>query len=94
VKKKSSARAFALVKAGLEHVDEIDPRFTVSILMYLNVIWEDSRIQGPAQDDPTQMIPIDFGFVDSIWLPDIYIYDMKEILLSKFNIPFAGNTKI
>jgi hypothetical protein len=71
-----------------------DIKFTVSILMYLNIIWEDFRIHGPVQEDPKEMTPIDFGFVDSLWLPDVYIYDLKEILLSKFNIPFAGNTFI
>jgi len=84
--------AFELEISQILAFDDI--RFTASILMYLNVIWEDSRIQGPAQEDPEQMIPIDFGFVDSLWLPDVYIYDMKEILLSKFNIPFAGITCI
>ena len=84
--------AFELEISQILAFDDI--RFTVSILMYLNVIWEDSRIQGPALEDPTQMIPIDFGFVDSLWLPDVYIYDMKEIVLSKFNIPFAGDSCI
>lgn len=70
-----------------------DIGYTVSILLYVSMVWEDPRIIGPTPDDPTKMFPIDNGFASSIWLPDIYIYDVKEIILSKFNIPFAGKIK-
>ena len=67
-----------------------DVRFTISLLMYLGVTWNEPRIIASTPDDPDMLIPIDIGFVKSMWLPDIYIYDMKEIKIPKFNIPFAG----
>jgi hypothetical protein len=70
-------------------VDEI--AFTVSLSINLLFVWEDFRITGPTPNDPSEQVPIDIRFVQSLWLPDIYIYDMKEISPTKFNIPFAGN---
>ena len=67
-----------------------DVRFTISILMYLGGSWVDPRIISLDQVDPAEKIPIDIGFADDLWLPDIYIYDMKEITIPKYYIPFAG----
>jgi len=80
------------IKIDLLQILEIDEvKFTVTLSINILIIWEDFRITGPTANDPTEQIPIDIRFVDSLWLPDIYIYDMKEILPTKFNIPFAGN---
>ena len=67
-----------------------DAGYTAKILLYVSMVWNDPRITGPTPEDKNKMFPIDNGFASSIWLPDIYIYDAKEIILSKFNIPFAG----
>ena len=67
-----------------------DVRFTVSMLMNLGVTWEDHRISGPTQEDPNLKFPIDIGFANELWLPDVYIYDLKQIDIPKFYIPFAG----
>lgn len=75
----------------LQILEVDETRFTVSLLMDLHVSWEEFRITGPTPDDPSRLLLIDIRFVQSLWLPDIYIYNMKEIVPSKFNIPYAGN---
>ena len=76
------------------HILEFDDiRFTVTILLDLSIEWVDSRIIGPASIDPEEHISTDLGFANHLWLPDIYIYNMKENIMSTFNIPFAGKTK-
>jgi hypothetical protein len=67
-----------------------DIQFTVSMLMYLGVTWEDHRISGPTPEDSNLMVPINIKFADDLWLPDIYIYDLKQTAVQKFYIPFAG----
>ena len=67
-----------------------DLRFTVSLFMYIGVSWKEPRLIAPIPDDPNKLMPIDIGFIDHMWQPDIYIYDMKEIKFPKFNIPYAG----
>ncbi len=79
------------IEIDVLQIHEIDDiTFTICLSLNLNVIWQDFRIIGTSSDDPTAVIPIDSRFVESLWLPDLYIYNMKEILPKKFNIPFAG----
>ena len=81
------------IQVDVLQIHEIDDiAFTVSLSLNLIVSWRDFRITGPTPDDPQEIIPIDVRFVQNLWLPDFYIYDMKEIVPKKFNIPFAGNT--
>jgi len=82
-------------KIDLLQILEIDEvKFTVTLSINIVISWEDFRITGPTPNDPADQFPIDIRFIDSLWLPDIYIYDMKEILPIKFNIPFAGNNSL
>ena len=84
-----------LISFEIWHIlDFDDVRFTISVLMYLGVTWNEPRIIATTPHDPDMLKPIDIGFVDSMWLPDIYIYDMKEIITPKFNIPFAGELNL
>jgi len=77
---------------GVHFLEFDDTKFTVSLLLGLSIEWDDYRITGPDGIDPWESFPVDIGFANNLWLPDLYIYNMKENIMSTFNIPVAGKT--
>ena len=90
--KDSEPLVIYLLLDGFHILEFDDIRFTVKLLLYLSVIWEDYRIIGPPDIDPTESCPVDIGFANNLWIPDIYIYNVIEHQVSNFNFPFAGKT--
>ena len=74
----------------LQILDVDDIKFTVMFSMYFGVRWQEPRIVGPAPDDENYYQPIDTGFIKHLWVPDIYLWYLKEIEVLDFLIPFAG----
>jgi len=74
---------------GIECLEIDDVRSTVNLIMTLFVVWNDLRITVPSEH-PASWVTLDSKFAESLWLPDIYIYDMKEIVVPKFNIKYTG----
>ena len=54
---------------GVEHSD-----FTININVFLTLTWFDDRINISADDDE---INVDVQFIDNLWKPDVYFYDLK-----------------
>ncbi len=67
--------------------------FTVTIFMLMVFTWPEPRLTGYdtiAKNNKT-LQPLDLHLLSNVWVPDIYIYDMKSLQRSKFLTEFAGN---
>lgn len=58
--------------------------------MYFGVRWQEPRIIGPPPPEDNPYVPIDLGFIDFLWVPDIYIYHLKSIQVLNIFTQFAG----
>lgn len=84
-----------LVDFDIAQVVEInDVKFSIKVLMYIGLTWVDHRFIGPGDSDMNSWIPVDADFTNHIWLPDLYIYDLKEIVFPKYYKPFSGRFSV
>ena len=74
----------------LQIVEVDDVMFSIKFVMDIALTWVDQRIVALANHDPTAWIPVDLDFASNIWLPDSYIYEMKESNIPKYYKPFEG----
>ena len=76
----------------LQIVDINDVDFTVTFSMYLFVKWIEPRLKsnGTTSGPDNQETPIDLKFLDKLWVPDVYFYDLKRLEDHKFLTKFAG----
>jgi hypothetical protein len=72
----------------LQILEVNDQLFTVSLTMYFRVAWQDPRILSPPTDNPH--IPIALSFLDHLWVPDIYFYNLKSTQTLNIISEFAG----
>jgi hypothetical protein len=72
----------------LQILEVNDKLFTVSFSMYFGVAWQDPRILSPLTDNHN--IPIALSFMDHLWVPDIYFYNLKSIQTLNIISEFAG----
>jgi hypothetical protein len=75
-------------KPWLPILEVNDQLFTVSLTMYFRVAWQDPRILSPPTDNPH--IPIALSFLDHLWVPDIYFYNLKSTQTLNIISEFAG----
>ena len=76
----------------LQIVDINDVDFTVTFSMYLFVKWMEPRLQrnGTTSGSENQETPVDLKFLDKLWVPDVYFYDLKRLEDHMFLTKFAG----
>ena len=68
-----------------------DVKFTVSFSMYFGVRWLEPRIEGPPPPADNPYVPIDIKFINELWVPDVYVYFLKQINVLTIFTKFAGN---
>ena len=71
-------------------LDINDVEFTLSLSMYFGVRWEEPRLISNASSNETY-VAADISFFDQLWVPDVYIYNLKNIKKYKIFTDFAGN---
>ena len=54
-----------------------DKQFCVTISMYFNVQWFEPRFQTNNTDLEGVWTPIDLQFMENLWVPNIFIYDLR-----------------
>ena len=75
---------------GLRILEVEDKSFSISIQMYLGVRWTEPRMSGPDRSKEEEdyydyyyyfsndtFVALDTKFVRHLWVPDLYVYDMK-----------------
>ena len=79
------------VDIGIRVVEvlEIDDHdFSAAFYMYFSVTWNDSRLINKAVSGKT--VKLETTFLGSLWVPDIYIYNLKSFYNSRVLTDFAG----
>ena len=75
----------------LEVVDIDDIHFTVSFIMYLGVRWKEPRFVEKTTPHPIQPHKtLTLHFLDTVWVPDIYVYNLNSIKGLEIFTDFAG----
>ena len=69
-----------------------DGKFYVTFSMYFGVQWEEPRLIQSEEEKTKEnpYVPIDLSLFEQLWVPDIYIYDLKSIRSYKIFTDFAG----
>ena len=58
--------------------------------MYFTVIWEDPRLVTNLTVEDGVFTPIDLNFLNHMWVPNIFIYDLKSFEFMKVLKKLAG----
>ena len=56
--------------------------------------WLEPRIEGPPPPKDNPYVPIDIKFIDELWVPDVYVYFLKQINVLTIFTKFAGNSDL
>jgi len=80
-----------LVDFDVAQVVEInDVKFSIKFIMYIGLTWVDPRIVCLKEAEEISWMPVDIEFGNYMWLPDLYIYDVQEIIFPKYYKQFGG----
>ena len=55
-----------------------DKEFSITLTMYFTVIWAEPRIVTNLTVDAETFTPIDLNFLNHMWVPNIFIYDLRS----------------
>ena len=79
------------VDIGIEVVEILevnDHDFSTAMYLYLDVSWTDPRLITDAA--PGETLQIETSFMVYLWVPDIYIYNLKSFYNLRVLTDFAG----
>ena len=69
-------------------VDDI--RFTIKLQMHLGFRWHDYRVICKDDENDHDEEPLDLGKLDTLWIPDLDIYNLSKIESFKIVRSLAG----
>ena len=55
-----------------------DKEFSITMSMYFSVMWQESRIVTQNKIEPGFWYPVSLEFLQYIWIPNVFIYDLKS----------------
>ena len=68
-----------------------DKEFSVTLTMYFTVRWVEPRlINNNTNVDPGKWTPIDLQFLHHLWVPNIFIYDLRSFMALNVLQKLAG----
>ena len=67
-----------------------DKEFSISMSMYFSVMWQESRIVTKNEIEPGFWYPVSLEFLDYLWTPNIFIYNLKSFNSAKVLNRLAG----
>ncbi|XP_023323455.1 glutamate-gated chloride channel subunit beta [Eurytemora carolleeae] len=70
-----------MINVNLEILDILgvnDKEFSITLSMYFSVQWEESRIQTNNTVEADSWSPVSLEFLQDLWVPNIFIYDLKS----------------
>ena len=91
---KKSTIEVTLEYTDVDILEVSDLKHTIKMVMYLGVHWKEPRLVCPQGKRKSNKIPLDIQFLDHLWIPDLDIYNIKEIQEFKLLKKFAGTNKL
>ncbi len=55
-----------------------DKEFSVTLTMYFSVKWEEPRLVTNLSLTDGEWVPVDLNFLSHLWVPNIFIYDLRS----------------
>ena len=68
-----------------------DKEFSITMSMYFSVMWQESRIVTQNKIEPGFWYPVSLEFLDYLWTPNIFIYNLKSFNSAKVLNRLAGD---
>jgi hypothetical protein len=62
-----------------------DKEFSITLTMYFSVQWKEPRLVTNLTVN--ESIPVDLQFLDHLWVPNIFIYDLRTFSGTKLYLP-------
>ena len=63
----------------MDIMDVNDKEFSVTLSMYFSVKWDEPRFETNNTVGEDQWTPIDLQFMNQLWVPNIFIYDLRRL---------------
>ena len=70
-----------LIKKVLDVLGVDDKMFAVKLNMYFGIQWTEERLKLPKRYNKSaslRWIPIDQNFMDHLWVPNVFVYNLEE----------------
>lgn len=55
-----------------------DKEFSITMSMYFSVMWQESRIETNNTIEPGFWYPVSLEFLQDLWIPNVFIYNLKS----------------
>ena len=68
-----------------------DKEFSITMSMYFSVMWQESRIETNNTIEPGFWYPVSLEFLQDLWIPNVFIYNLKSFANLKVLKRLAGN---
>ena len=65
--------------ASIKIIEINDRKLTVTLQLALTICWIDPRIILLNVSTEEHSIPVDVTWVEYLWFPDIYVYELKKL---------------
>merc|ERR1711953_214184 len=80
------------IRFDLEEISKVDDwGSSITFSMYFNVEWNEPRlILGPQFGSKNELKPVSSGYLDKVWLPNIFVYNLKSYKVTEVFGKLAG----
>ena len=68
-----------------------DKEFSITMSMYFSVMWQESRIETNNTIEPGFWYPVSLEFLHDLWIPNVFIYNLKSFANARVLKRLAGN---
>ena len=68
-----------------------DEEFSITMSMYFSVMWQESRIWTNNSLQPEDWYPVSLEFLNDLWIPNVFIYNLKSFQNVAVLKKLAGN---
>ena len=87
---RNSTMEVKLEFSDVDILDVSDLKHTITMVMHLGVHWNEPRLVCPQNISQPNKVPLDLQFLDHLWLPDLDIYNIKQVKEFKILKKLAG----
>ena len=70
-----------------------DKEFSITMSMYFSVMWQESRIETNNTIEPGFWYPVSLEFLQDLWIPNVFIYNLKSFANAQVLKRLAGKQK-
>ena len=93
--KREHDRIELVTRPDIDQFTAVDDRnFRVDFVTYMSMLWEEPRIVYTGNASVPKTVSLGLDMAQHIWLPDIYIYNLKSVKMTSILREFAGKDRV